>query len=47
VFLGAPFVPGQWSTKINVVDIAPTLAAVLGVTPGERLDGRALREVIR
>jgi arylsulfatase A-like enzyme len=47
VFLGAPFVPGQWSTKINVVDIAPTLAAVIGVTPGERLDGRALREVIR
>ena len=47
VFLGGPFIPGRRDTKINVVDIAPTLAAVLGLTPGERLDGRALREVIR
>lgn len=46
-FLGAPFVPGRQAVKVNVVDIAPTLAAVLGVRPLERLDGRVLKEAIR
>lgn len=46
-FLGAPFKPGRYSEKVNVVDIAPTLAAMLGIKPLERLDGRVLKEVLR
>jgi arylsulfatase A-like enzyme len=46
-FLGAPFARGRFDNKVNVVDIAPTLAALLGVTPLERLDGRVLKEVFR
>jgi len=46
-FMGPQFVPGRRAEKVNVVDIAPTLAAILGVTPLERLDGRILKEVIR
>jgi arylsulfatase A-like enzyme len=33
--------------KVNTVDIAPTLADVLGITPTERVDGRVLREARR
>jgi hypothetical protein len=29
------------------VDMAPTLAAIINVSPLERLDGQVLREVIR
>jgi predicted AlkP superfamily pyrophosphatase or phosphodiesterase len=47
VFLGRPFVSGRIVTKVNVVDIAPTLAHVLGITPLETLDGRVLREALR
>jgi arylsulfatase A-like enzyme len=46
-FLGAPFKRGRFANKVNVVDLAPTLAAVLGIKPLERLDGRALREALR
>jgi len=30
-----------------VVDIAPTLAQIIGVRPMERLDGHVVREAIR
>jgi predicted AlkP superfamily pyrophosphatase or phosphodiesterase len=46
-FLGAPFAQGRFASKVNVVDIAPTLAALLGVPPLERLDGRVLKEALR
>jgi predicted AlkP superfamily pyrophosphatase or phosphodiesterase len=46
-FLGRSFTPGRRDAKVNVVDIAPTLAEVLGLTPAERVDGRVLREIIR
>jgi predicted AlkP superfamily pyrophosphatase or phosphodiesterase len=46
-FLGAPFRTSFDTTKINTVDIAPTLAAVLGITPIEAVDGRVLREARR
>jgi hypothetical protein len=46
-FLGAPFTTGKVGSKVNVVDIGPTLAAVLGVVPMERVDGRVVREAIR
>ena len=46
-FLGAPFTRARPASKVNVVDIAPTLAAMLGVAPLERLDGRVLKEILR
>jgi predicted AlkP superfamily pyrophosphatase or phosphodiesterase len=44
---GAPFRPGHVAARVRVVDLAPTLARVLGVTPAERLDGRVLAEALR
>lgn len=32
--------------RVSTVNIAPTLAALLGVSPTEPLDGRVLREVL-
>ena len=46
-FYGAPFKPGRYSTPVRTVDIAPTLAHVIGVSPTERLDGRVLRQAVR
>jgi predicted AlkP superfamily pyrophosphatase or phosphodiesterase len=42
VFYGPPFKPGRHSEFVRTVDIAPTLARALGITPGEPLDGRVL-----
>ena len=47
IFYGPPFASGRFSRVARVVDIAPTLAAVLGVTPTERLDGRVLVEALK
>ncbi len=47
VLWGARFRPGRYAGKAAVVDIAPTLARVLGIQPAERLDGRVLREALR
>ncbi len=47
IFWGSPFVPGRVTVSARVVDIAPTLAAVLGVKPLERLDGVTLRTILR
>lgn len=38
---------GVYSRRAGVVDLGPTLAALLGVRPSERLDGSVLREAIR
>jgi hypothetical protein len=46
VFYGKPFRPGRRSESARVVDIAPTLARVLGVMPAERLDGVVLRSIL-
>ncbi len=43
IFWGAPFTPGKYPARARVVDMAPTLADVLGVKPLEKLDGVALR----
>lgn len=42
LFWGAGIVAGRRGTEARVVDMAPTLADWLGVTPLERLDGRVL-----
>ena len=47
IFYGAPFKPGRYSDFVRTVDIAPTLAKVLGVTPTESLDGHPLLEAVR
>ena len=47
IFYGAPFRSGRYAQFAGVVDMAPTLAAVLRVTPAERLDGRVLSNAIR
>jgi hypothetical protein len=45
-FAGAGIQPGRHATRIAAVDIAPTLAALLGITPLEPTDGRALAEIV-
>jgi predicted AlkP superfamily pyrophosphatase or phosphodiesterase len=47
ILYGAPFRPGQYASFAPVVDLAPTLAAVLNVHPTERLDGHVLRQALR
>ncbi|MEW5914850.1 MAG: alkaline phosphatase family protein [Gemmatimonadota bacterium] len=47
IFWGAGITGGRHSRAVRVVDMAPTLAVLLGVQPLERLDGQVLREVIR
>jgi hypothetical protein len=47
LFFGAPFKPGRYPQFVRTVDIAPTLAQVLGVTPTEPLDGRPLTAAIK
>jgi len=47
VFWGAPVRAGRYGEFARVVDIAPTLAHVLGVPPLERLDGHVLTRALR
>jgi predicted AlkP superfamily pyrophosphatase or phosphodiesterase len=44
IFWGAPFEAGKYDRRARVVDMAPTLADVLGVPPLEKLDGVVLRQ---
>jgi predicted AlkP superfamily pyrophosphatase or phosphodiesterase len=46
-FWGPAIRPGQHNDVVRVVDIAPTLAAILGVRPLEPLDGVVLTKVLR
>jgi arylsulfatase A-like enzyme len=47
IFYGAGVLPGVHRNFVRTVDLAPTLAALAGVSPTERIDGIVLREVIR
>ncbi len=47
LFMGPMFMPGTYVKPVRSVDIAPTLAAAMGVEPTERVDGRVLTEVMR
>jgi arylsulfatase A-like enzyme len=45
VLWGSGIRAGEYTRPVRTVDIAPTLARLLGVRPTERLDGVSLREV--
>jgi arylsulfatase A-like enzyme len=47
VFYGAGIRPGRHPDVVRVVDMAPTLAELLGVRPAERLDGVSLKGALR
>jgi arylsulfatase A-like enzyme len=47
IFWGAGVKPGAYRQTVRTVDLAPTLAAILGVKPTEALDGRVLKQVIK
>jgi predicted AlkP superfamily pyrophosphatase or phosphodiesterase len=47
IFYGAPFKPGKYAERVRVVDMAPTLARVVGVAPLQKIDGHALTAAAR
>jgi arylsulfatase A-like enzyme len=47
LFSGAGVKPGRYEDTVRVVDIAPTLAAILSLRAMEVLDGRVLTRVLR
>jgi predicted AlkP superfamily pyrophosphatase or phosphodiesterase len=47
IFYGPWFAPGRYSNMARVVDMAPTLAKILGVPPTEELEGRVLTQALR
>jgi predicted AlkP superfamily pyrophosphatase or phosphodiesterase len=47
IFYGRDVRPGRYGEFARVVDMAPTLAAIVGVTPQEKLDGHVLQHAIR
>jgi arylsulfatase A-like enzyme len=48
ILLMGPLVkPGRYSKPVFSVDIAPTLAEMLGIPPTEKVDGRVLTEALR
>ena len=47
VLMASQIKPGRYTNPVYSVDIAPTLAALLGIPPTEQVDGRVLTEAIR
>ena len=47
LFWGAGVRSGVYSDEVRTVDIAPTLAAILGIKPTEKIDGVILKKVVR
>jgi predicted AlkP superfamily pyrophosphatase or phosphodiesterase len=47
VFYGAGVMPGKFDQFVRTVDIAPTLAKILGVKPLEKIDGVPLTRALR
>jgi predicted AlkP superfamily pyrophosphatase or phosphodiesterase len=47
LFWGAGVRAGRYTDRVRVVDLAPTLAALIGVTPTERVDGIVLEQTRR
>ncbi len=47
LFWGSPVKAGAYRDVVRTVDMAPTLAAMLGITPLEKLDGVVLKKAVR
>ena len=47
IFYGSDIKPGRYTEFARVVDMAPTLAAIVRATPQEKLDGHVLQNAIR
>ncbi|HEX6051718.1 MAG TPA: hypothetical protein VFZ21_20765, partial [Gemmatimonadaceae bacterium] len=47
IFYGPPFKAGKFDELVGVVDMAPTLAVALNVSPTEAVDGRVLKSAFR
>jgi predicted AlkP superfamily pyrophosphatase or phosphodiesterase len=47
LFWGAGVRAGAYANEVRVVDMAPTLAAILGIAPSEPLDGVVLKQAVR
>jgi arylsulfatase A-like enzyme len=47
IFSGPWFAPGRYSERVRTVDLAPTLAEIAGVKPGEKIDGVVLRRALK
>ena len=47
IFYGPWAKPGRYSAFVRTVDIAPTLAQILGVRPLEKLDGLVLTQALK
>jgi hypothetical protein len=45
-FIGADVAVGRYERLVRTVDIAPTLAMLVGIAPTEPLDGAAIRELM-
>jgi arylsulfatase A-like enzyme len=47
LFYGPWAAPGRYTTFARVVDMGPTLAAIAGAKPLERVDGVVLKQAIK
>ncbi len=47
IFYGSAFRPGKYAERVRVVDMAPTLARVVGVRPTQTVDGRLIAAALR
>jgi arylsulfatase A-like enzyme len=47
IFFGAAFRPGTYRRQVSTTDLAPTLAAALGLTPPTLATGRVLARALR
>jgi len=44
--MGPMIKPGRYTQPIRSVDVAPTLAEIVGVPPTEPIDGKPLRMIL-